>query len=273
MLDVDFIETHENVLLQRRLAGIGTRFVAGLIDSLIIAGVYITLGIIVLVLLFGGVIQNLLFAFQSGIWLLAILILVVFLIYWGYFVFFEMVMNGQTPGKRSQRIRVVKCEGDAIRFVDVAIRNLLRAVDGIGVYAVAGLFMFFGKKCQRLGDFAAGTIIISEAVDDYSTTPKKRGTSSQGQPQQATAEALAATNLSPEEYNALSNYASRRHGFELDARQRLLTVLCLPILKRVYALKGDETLAVLERCVDDLMARASQAERSAEPPHGMGDQQ
>jgi uncharacterized RDD family membrane protein YckC len=155
-LDFELIETPENVNLERRLAGIGSRFLAGLVDVLILAAIFIVLFLILLV---GGL--NL-FSSSSGMkeeaaaWLIAVVAALVFIVYWGYYVFFEACFNGQSPGKRALRIRVVKQGGGPITFVDVAIRNLLRVVDCIGLYAVGGLAMFFSQKTQRLGDFAAG---------------------------------------------------------------------------------------------------------------------
>ena len=176
MDEFDIIETPENVDLQRRLAGIGSRFVAGLLDTLLIVAALL---VVMLVSLAFGVS---LFAFGTDLahradaWVLALFILLGFLIYWGYFVLFETWMNGQTPGKRYMRIRVVQQEGGAVSFNAVAIRNLLRAVDIVGVYAVAGIVMFLTRKVQRLGDLAAGTVVISEEVPDYAARPDTKAT-------------------------------------------------------------------------------------------------
>lgn len=229
MQDFDFIETPENVELQRSLAGIGTRFIAGLLDNLII---FASLLVVALIGILAG-------AWGMGkhpelggavIWLLMV---VFFLIYWGYFVFFEMVTNGQSPGKKSQRIRVVKDGGGAITFVDIAIRNLLRPVDFIGLYAVAGLCMFLTRKSQRLGDLAAGTLVVSEAVSDYSAKSDKRRKAVGRWEDEATAEVLRATQLTPEEYHALTSYWRRRSELTVAARHRLLDRLVRPILRRV----------------------------------------
>ena len=150
MLEYDLIETPENVELEQRLAGIGTRLIAGVLDHLLILGLYIVLGL----LLFGIAGINLLADVDTlPLLLVAVLIVVAFAIYWGYFAFFEMVWNGQSPGKRRMRIRVVKQGGAALTFTDVAIRNLLRVVDAMPVviYAVAGLSMFFSRIIFGLG--------------------------------------------------------------------------------------------------------------------------
>ena len=177
MDDFDVIETPENVGLERRLAGIGSRSLAGLLDHLILAA--LLAAVIVLLLLMTGfsvgiaeMSDNLID--QAGTLVMGILILIVFLIYWGYFLAFEMWTNGQTPGKKYMRIRVVRVEGGAITFSAVAIRNLLRALDAIGGYAVGGVTMFLTRKSQRLGDLAAGTVVISEELPNYAAKADSR---------------------------------------------------------------------------------------------------
>jgi uncharacterized RDD family membrane protein YckC len=136
--DSDVIETPENVDLEQRLAGIGSRFIAGLFDNLIIVALYALLVVVFLLVAWLNPMELLLEARGWNSWVLALLILAAFTIYWGYFVFFEVGANGQSPGKRSQHIRVVKKGGGAIAFTDVAIRNLLRVVDAMPFgYAVA----------------------------------------------------------------------------------------------------------------------------------------
>jgi len=258
MTEVDSIETPENVVLQRRLAGIGSRFIAGLIDSLII----FAMGLVILFVFgFMGVLDASDVSPGARAWLVAVLFVVFFAVYWGYFVFFEMLTNGQSPGKKVEKIRVVKAGGGAIAFTDIAIRNLLRVVDGLVFYAVAGICMFFTKKAQRLGDLAAGTVVISEAISDYAARSGRR---SKAQWQwEATAEVLRATNLSPEEYRALSNYWMRRNELTLPAREQLLRTLVLPILRRISPDAADESLASLEYHLEVLMRKALAAEQSA----------
>jgi len=259
MQDFDFIETPENVELQRKLAGIGTRFIAGLLDNLILFVIFLILGILGLFaglagLEFGGDVAGVVIGF---------LIVVMFVVYWGYFVFFEMVTNGQSPGKKSQRIRVVKDGGGAITFTDIAIRNLLRAVDILGGYAVAGICMFITRKSQRLGDLAAGTVVILEAVSDYSA---RAGRKKHVQwEEEATAEVLRATQLTPEEYRALRNYWQRRNELSLPARRRLLQKLVLPILKRSGQLQGGESVPQLEHALAALMRTVADAKAGEGP--------
>ena len=267
MLEIDVIETPEHVLLERRLAGIGSRFLAGLLDTLILTGIALLLYLI-------AVMTGMLVFYGTGglagdlfTWTMALLIVLFFLIYWGYFAFFEMGTNGQSPGKKWQRIRVVKDGGGAITFTDIAIRNLLRAVDGLVFYGVAGVCMFISRKAQRLGDLAAGTVVISEKTSDYSAGSGEHLPAEWEQ--EATAEALRATGLSPEEYRILMNYWVRRNQLTLEARYRLLQTVVRPILSRGQQHPPNESAEELERLLANLIYEANLAGRGGAAPHDM----
>jgi hypothetical protein len=96
-------------------------------------------------------------------WTIALLIFLIFAVYWGYFTYLETVWNGQTPGKRLVKIRVIKADGRSINFFDAAVRNLIRIIDYLpSAYLVGMISMFIDSKNRRLGDFAAGTIVVHE---------------------------------------------------------------------------------------------------------------
>jgi len=261
-LDFDLIETPENVELQRRLAGIGSRFIAGFLDTMILLLLLVLLLVVALVAglgmsTFGG----------GGAWSVAILIVLIFLLQWGYFVFYEMVTNGQSPGKRNQHIRVVEDGGGPITFIDVAIRNLLRAVDFMpGGYAVAGVFMFFTKKAQRLGDLAAGTVVVSEVPLNYSAREGK-GKSTQWEPP-VSAEALRGSGFTPADFRVLSNYMIRRSELTLEARDRLVRTLLVPILERNGVAVSGKTTATIETEAEQLVRQATAGEAGSAPPPG-----
>lgn len=258
MQDFDIIETPENVELQRRLAGIGSRFIAGLMDTLLITLMYIVLLLLFLILGI-NIISYVGISDVLGMWVLAIMIFVAFLIYWGYFVLFEMLTNGQSPGKKYMKIRVVMVEGGGISLSSIAIRNLLRVVDGIGMYAVAGFVMFVTHKVQRLGDLAAGTVVISEEIPDYSARydKKKRVLDDKT----ITPAVLEATGLKPEEYRLLHNYWLRREELTIEARSKILPQLLQPILVRMGQPMTDKSLAFLEGYVEKLMDKAENADK------------
>jgi uncharacterized RDD family membrane protein YckC len=257
--DFELIETPENVELRRSLAGIGSRFIAGFLDSLIIILMYLILFLLFLFIADINVLGSLGLSKATARWAHVCVILVAFSIYWGYFVLFEMWTNGQSPGKKYMKIRVVRIEGDGISFSSIAIRNLLRAVDAIGFYAVAGIAMFATSKVQRLGDLAAGTVVISEELPDYSAHYDKKGRIVDDQA--TTSVALDASGLKPEEYRLLRNYWLRREQLSPEVREQRLPQLVRPILNRTGQSLPDSSPATLEKYVDELIAKARSTER------------
>jgi uncharacterized RDD family membrane protein YckC len=166
------IDTPENVTFAQEIAGIGNRFIAALIDSAIIFTALILLNLILVVGL--GILGNMdpistvedaPMGWIEGL-LIALYALINFLIYWGYYVLFEYLWNGQTPGKRVVHIRVVRTDGNPAGVVEVMVRNLVRIVDFLpSGYGLGLLVMFFNRQARRLGDFAAGTLVIKERAD------------------------------------------------------------------------------------------------------------
>src|SRR5688572_2821924 len=131
------IETPENVSFGYEVSGIGSRFIAALIDNFILTVLLLGLNIALLVLVasLGGdpsTVEESLEA-TAGDWVaglvIAVYALLNFAIWWGYYLFFEWLWNGQTPGKRVAKIRVVRTDGAPVGFVPVAVRNLVRVVD------------------------------------------------------------------------------------------------------------------------------------------------
>lgn len=252
-LEIDQIETPENVQLERRLAGIGSRFIAGLVDNLILAGFYLVMAFVLWVVLAGATTVPGEIVDTIGAWVLALLLAVAFTVYWGYFVFFELHMQGQTPGKKSAKIRVVRQTGGPITFTDVAIRNLLRVVDGLAFYGVAGVVMFISRRAQRLGDLASGTVVISEQVADYSSRTDRRSIG--GWEVAVEAGDLRATGLTAEEFRILQNYWNRRHELSFPARRRLVPKLVRPILERTGQTLDDDSVPTCEDILYALLAK------------------
>ncbi len=153
------IETPENISFGYEVAGLGSRFLAILIDSLIQSALYLALLIALAAIGVSDLFKNLPNDVENV--LTALLLLVLFLIQFGYFMLFEIILNGQTPGKRALGLRVVKENGLPLSILDVVIRDIVRVMDffpfgyGIGVIA-----MFANSRAKRLGDFAAGTLVV-----------------------------------------------------------------------------------------------------------------
>jgi uncharacterized RDD family membrane protein YckC len=148
------IPTPEGVELELVLAGVGSRLVATLIDLLIMGSVLFALWI----LGFAAVPSS-----EGGGVLGAILIVLTFLVVFGYDVAFETLASGRTPGKRAAGLRVVRLGGEPPGFLAAAIRNLLRLIDLLpAFYAVGVISILVTSRNQRLGDLAAGTLVVRE---------------------------------------------------------------------------------------------------------------
>jgi len=153
------IDTPELVDIEMPLAGVGSRFIALLVDYLIWGASFLVLTVL------GVIILPSLGAFSkvSEQWAGAIMLFIVFLFHWGYFTLFEAFWDGRTPGKRVARIRVIQRSGRAIGLFESMARNLVRFIDQLPfVYAVGVITMFATRQHQRLGDLAAGTLVVRD---------------------------------------------------------------------------------------------------------------
>ncbi len=152
------INTPENVAFGYQVAGIGSRFLATLTDTVIV-----TLLQAVVIATYYVILYLLDVDPDGSAWVAAIMGLVVFLFYWGYYIFFEMLWNGQTPGKRWTGLRVIRTDGTPITLSESLIRNLTRIVDFLpAFYGVGIIAMFIDKQSRRLGDLAAGTLVVHD---------------------------------------------------------------------------------------------------------------
>lgn len=153
------IDTPEQIALEFTLAGIGSRFLALGIDTLWQAA-----GFLVLVL--AAYTTTRIFSalrLGGGTWVLAALVLAGFTIYYGYFAIFEAVWNGQTPGKRVIGLRVIDVSGRPVSTHAAILRNVVRIADQMpGIYALGILSVLLTDRNQRLGDLAAGTVVVHE---------------------------------------------------------------------------------------------------------------
>jgi uncharacterized RDD family membrane protein YckC len=160
--DVLIIETPERVPLHFALASIGNRFLACAIDHglqvLTIAIVAVALIILASYSSFEGALSS------APKWVYAVMIIVLFLIFSGYFAFFEWIWSGQTPGKRWMKLRVIREDGRPITFWEATVRNLLRSFDMMPApfYSIGLISVFASSRDQRIGDMVAGTVVVRE---------------------------------------------------------------------------------------------------------------
>jgi uncharacterized RDD family membrane protein YckC len=144
------VVTTEKVPFSYRVAGMGSRFLAWLVDALVCVGLAV-MGILLTRVREVG---------RAGVGT-AVLLLWLFALQWGYFLAFEWLWPGQTPGKRLVGIRVIDWGGTAVSFSQSAVRNIVRAVDALPFFYGVGFVVAAGNRMhQRLGDLAAGTLVV-----------------------------------------------------------------------------------------------------------------
>ena len=205
------VETPEHVILDYEIAGVGSRTLAALADWLIVAVV--------------AVIGTLSLGLWGGIstWLLALQLLLLYGLVWGYFTLFEGLRRGQTPGKRWMGIRVIRETGHAVSFADAAARNLLLPVD---LFCLLGVFLIaIHPRGKRLGDLVAGTVVVRD--QPASATAEARIGSSA-----ADDLALGAPLLSDPEFRLLREFIQRAPDLPAPARERLGHELVLRVAAR-----------------------------------------
>lgn len=157
--DFERVVSPEAVPIELDVAGLGSRAISLLIDMLIQVGCVFALTVVMAGLQLGEI---------AGIVIMSIAL---FFIFWGYFFVFEGLWHGRTPGKRAQRLRVVRVDGHPMSTAQMFVRNLLRIVDFLpAYYAIGAISIVVTKRSQRLGDLAAGTLVIREGKP-FTPTP------------------------------------------------------------------------------------------------------
>ena len=252
MLDDELvIETPERVELHYVLANVGNRFLAAAIDHLIQA-VLLTAVILALTAVDGFRRIGPLAA--AGNWALAFGVLAIFAIYWGYFVVFETLWNGQTPGKRIMRLRVVREDGRPVRFFEVFVRNVLRLLidmQPIPSYAIGVVSIIFSARSKRVGDFVAGTVVVKERATEAPSLAEiiKISEIEQRRLERATAAPFNADTrlLDEHEVRAIETFLKRRYELAEPNRRALAARIAHPISTKLgITIEGLSPETILE---------------------------
>lgn len=253
-MDDDYtLLTPENVDLRFDVAGLGSRFAAALIDYTVLG-----IGYIVLILGAGFVLSfNKLGTDGSPmvVTTVALTILVTFFGWWGYFILTEMLWNGQSIGKRRLGLRVVRSDGQPINLTASLVRNLLRVVDLIGLIGV--LVMIVDRRTRRLGDLAAGTLVIRESQAGIQTklVAAFHPVEIPSVLQDAIDSFPNADRLSMDHYTLLRDFFARRSGLTSEGASRLAVDLATQLA---------ESLGVDVSAVGDPVAFLATAARAFE---------
>lgn len=248
----------EQIEISYELAGLGSRFLAAVIDTFIAA-----VGILVLALAV-GVMRGVITGRAEPSAMAAIVVLsAALLLYIGYFTYFEITAGGQSPGKRLTGLRVVAVDGAAVSPEQSAVRNILRLVDLLPVSYAAGLVsILVTARNQRLGDLAAATMVVKERVESPGELPEESPAPAVELPPGVSAEVLRQVRagvraVTREEEKTIRRFLERRFELAPDARRRLATRLAETLRPRFPALppgqlQSPETfLEVVLRALDE----------------------
>ena len=258
--DVVAIETPEMTLVSYTIAGVGSRVAAALIDLLICISLFIVFWVAAW-LIGDDAPTKPTDPSPSTMWIAAVLILIQFAIMWGYYVLFEALNDGQTPGKKAMKLRVAMDGGYSISFSASAVRNIVRLLDiQPGIFAVVGIASIAASRSgKRIGDMIAGTMVVKERPLAIHTAAEKLEDSHR--------DVVAASSLlSDSEYDVLSRFMARRAAIAAEDRNRLARQLAERFGGRMIGLSGNSESAQLVQLHKNETAareRGSAAHRSS----------
>jgi uncharacterized RDD family membrane protein YckC/uncharacterized membrane protein SpoIIM required for sporulation len=231
------VETPEHVMLDLEIAGVGSRLLAALVDTGILLGIAAAGGLLAAVLTTYDVLPR---SPAGRAWLAALLIGAGFALWNGYFILFEGLREGQTPGKRLVGIRVVRDTGHPVTAGAAALRNLLRIADALPPPYLLGLALIaFHPRGKRLGDLVAGTVVVRDRP--ASTVATSRA--------EVPSELAATVPLDDERFRLLARFAARA-DLPPEARDRIAAALA-----GRFADRAPPTGATLTEFLLDLHAR------------------
>jgi uncharacterized RDD family membrane protein YckC len=238
------VATGESVAFSYELAGLGSRFLAVFIDLTIQISVLI--GALLIFAWIGSAfpagktpvapaqIQKIAAAIVEGVFIFAL-----FMLFFGYFILFEWLWQGRTPGKRLLGIRVVRDGGFSVDLVSSMIRNVVRILEALlGFYTLSAISALLSPQNRRLGDLAAGTLVVrDQRYERARSLPFS----------EVAREDPVIREVAPRERELIRQYAERRKALSLEARSRLAATIAgtvRPKLPASYDHLDDDSLLV-----------------------------
>ena len=258
------IETPERVALHFALASIGNRFIACAIDHTIQIVTLIVIVIFFAIIAdyadFGSRLTN------APKWIIALLIVFVFLLMSGYFAIFEWLWHGQTPGKRWMKLRVIREDGRPISFFEAIVRNLLREFDimPLPFYSVGLISVFSTDRDQRVGDLVAGTVVVREReaeapafAEVFASPVSDPALRRSFPPVQFSADV---NSLNEQEISVVESFLRRRWDLKDYPRQWMAWRVAMPILFKLRP-RYDLTTFSYEGFLEELLHRYREKHR------------
>ncbi len=212
------IETPEGVSIDLTLAGLGSRLGATVID-VVLQGILL-LAVTIAISLAGAVVSP-----DLGVFLLGVGTLVVVAIVVGYYIVFEALNGGRTPGKAAFGIRVVTVDGSALTLTAVTLRTLMRLIDFLpAAYAIGAIAVVTSTRNQRLGDLVAGTVVVRDRIPVAAAPAPTPSSDVRGWDVSA---------VGDPEIGLVRRWAMRRQDLKVEARHNLATELAARLRPRV----------------------------------------
>jgi len=253
------VETPEHVEVRLELAGVGSRMAAAVLDTILLI-----LALLVVILVgssandIGG---------AAGGWFTAVMVLLLFALVWGYFAAFEAWNGGRTPGKQALGIRVVMDTGQPVTTGAAFVRNLVRLLDcyfPLLPVLPAMLLMFLNRSNKRLGDLAAGTIVVRDRPTAWVLGAA---------PPAAEAEQAIETGppeLSEDEFRLLDRFLGRLNDLEATVQVRITTELALRFESRIPRRTDDLQAYLVQVFADEQQKRRGRFATRARTGAGAG---
>lgn len=250
------IDTPENVVFGYEVAGIGSRFLAALIDSALIGVIQLVIFLFSVVLV-GSFFRGRLETFSG--WILAAIGLISFVILWGYYIFFEVLWNGQSPGKRVVKLRVLQKDGAPVTLSEAIIRNLVRVIDFLPLfYGLGVVVMFVNDQSKRLGDLVAGTLVVHDRLS-LTLTSLEEDMKADALPEgQARALVYPIERLSPDDLRMAQDFLRRRA--ELVNRDTLALRIASALCKRMDIAANFVNPVEAEKLILDILGEKKYAQ-------------
>lgn len=230
------ISTPDHGTLEFELAGFGSRFGAQVVDGILMILCVGLLSLLMVVLFPRGFSPG-----DAGIdpkawvssWGVALLVFLIFLVVWGYFVLFECLMKGTTPGKRQFGIRVIREDGLPIGFRESALRNLVRAADAFPppTYILGVTVMHMDEYGRRLGDMVAGTLVVRERFEEVAES--RSGAAWAAKVERGHSKrplTLPGGTVTVHQLELVEQFMRRRHQLAADRRAALAWQIASPLL-------------------------------------------
>jgi uncharacterized membrane protein SpoIIM required for sporulation/uncharacterized RDD family membrane protein YckC len=243
------VETPEHVEVRLELAGVGSRMAAAVLDTILLY-----LSLLLLIIVGSNVVNDGWLGGTARGWFAALTILLLFALIWGYFAAFEAWNGGRTPGKQALGIRVVMDTGRPVTVGAAVIRNLVRLLDcyfPLLPILPALLLMFLNKSNKRLGDMAAGTIVVRDRPTDWvlgaaAAAPAGEEPVETGPPE-----------LSEDEFRLLDRFLGRQNDLDVAVQVRITTELARRFEGRIPRRTDDIQAYLVQVFAEEQLKRRS----------------